>query len=223
MSDLSSLTDEQRELLAALLNEEDSSLPGDAPIPRRMQTNQAPLSSAQQRMWLAYRQSPNDASYNIQTALRVHGQLDVPVLKESLRLLVARHETLRTSFDMHGSEPIQTIHSPDEAVLLELELNDPEALRQFVAVEALRPWDLTQAQSLRATLIYCAPSEYVLLLGMHHILSDGWSVGILYLAIHATGASPRARPRAPSQPSWRPKIQAPLQSMPSGRRMNRQR
>ena len=179
MSDLSNLTDEQRQLLAALLSEEES--PGnDASIPRRAQAHQAPLSSAQQRMWLAYRQSPNDASYNIQTALRVSGQLDITALKVALRQLVDRHETLRTSFDIQNSEAVQIIHPSDEPTLSEFEIKDPDTLRQFISEEALRPWDLSHWQSLRATLITCSSNEYVLLLGMHHILSDGWSVGILY-------------------------------------------
>ncbi|MDO8693712.1 MAG: SDR family NAD(P)-dependent oxidoreductase [Sheuella sp.] len=179
MSDLSNLTDEQRQLLAALLSEEES-LPSDSSIPKRTYAHQAPLSSAQQRMWLAYRQSPNDASYNIQTALRVSGQLDISRLKQALRQLVDRHETLRTSFEIQNSEAVQIIHVSSEPTLCELEIRDPDALRQFISDEALRPWDLGYWQSLRATLISCSSNEYVLLLGMHHILSDGWSVGILY-------------------------------------------
>ena len=179
MNDFSNLTDEQRQLLAALLSEEDAYSVGES-IPRRMLAGQAPLSSAQQRMWLSYRQSPSDASYNIQTALRISGQLDVSALKEALQQLVARHETLRTSFEMQGSEAVQIIHAPAVPELQELELSDPEMLRQFISEQALRPWDLSQWQSLRATLVTVSPNEYVLLLGMHHILSDGWSVGILY-------------------------------------------
>lgn len=179
MTDLSNLTEEQRQLLEALLSEEDSA-PTEDSIPRRTFPNQAPLSSAQQRMWLAYRQSPEDASYNIQTALRIAGHLDKKILEKALEQLVVRHETLRTSFEMQGLDPIQIIHAPEAPVVHELELNDSEALRQFVADQALRPWDLSQRQALRVTLITCVPNEYVLLLGMHHILSDGWSVGVLY-------------------------------------------
>lgn len=179
MTDLSNLTDEQRQLLAALLSEEDSAL-GNESIPKRTFPDHAPLSSAQQRMWLAYRQSPEDPSYNIQTAMRIGGNLDKETLRKALELLVARHETLRTSFAMQELDPIQIIHAPAPLIMQELEIYDPQALRQYVADQALKPWDLSQTQSLRVTFINCAPNEYVLLLGMHHILSDGWSVGVLY-------------------------------------------
>lgn len=184
MTELSNLTDEQRQLLALLLSEQDSSArvsEGTTPsIPRRTQANQAPLSAAQQRMWLAYRQAPTEASYNIQTALRVTGQLNTYALKQALLQLITRHETLRTSFALNGLEPVQMIHVLRAAELTELQITEPDALREFVRREALRPWDLNQKQSLRATLITCARDDYVLLLGMHHILSDGWSVGILH-------------------------------------------
>jgi len=87
---------------------------------------------------------------------------------------------LRTSFELQNLDPIQIIHAPAAPVVHELELNDSEKLRQFIADQALKPWDLSHWQALRITLITCAPNEYVLLLGMHHILSDGWSVGVLY-------------------------------------------
>lgn len=179
MSSLSTLTAEQRQLLETLLQEEGANPNALLPIARRPDSHWAPLSSAQQRMWFAFRQAPEDPSYNIQIALKIRGNLSVSSLKTAVESLIKRHESLRTSFSEQSGSIVQIIHEPYQPVFECIQHEDPAALDTFIKNEALRPWDLSQPQSLRTTLIQTAQQEHVFLLGMHHILSDAWSVGIL--------------------------------------------
>ena len=179
MNDLSSLSTEQRLLLEALLKEEGADPNSLLPIARRPHTHWAPLSSAQQRMWFAYRQAPDDPSYNIQIALRIKGEFNLTLLNEAIAILIRRHETLRTSFEERAGSVVQIIHEPYLPLIQCILSEDPIKLENFVKNEALRSWDLSQPKSLRSALLQCDHQEYVLLLGMHHILSDAWSVGIL--------------------------------------------
>lgn len=179
MSSLSTLTAEQRQLLEALMEEQGANPNAILPIARRPDSRLAPLSSAQQRMWFAYRQSPEDPSYNIQIALKIKGDLDVTSLKAAVESLIKRHESLRTSFSEQSGHIVQIIHEPYQPVFECILHEDQSTLDTFIKNEALRPWDLSQPQSLRTILIQTAQQEHVFLLGMHHILSDAWSVGIL--------------------------------------------
>lgn len=179
MSNLSTLTAEQRQLLEALLEEEGANPNAILPIARRPDSRWAPLSSAQQRMWFAYRQSPEDPSYNIQIALNIKGNLNVTSLRKAVESLIKRHESLRTSFSEQSGQIVQIIHEPYQPMFQCIQHEDELTLDTFIKNEALRPWDLSQSQSLRTTLIQTARHEHVFLLGMHHILSDAWSVGIL--------------------------------------------
>ena len=149
-------------------------------------TGNLPLSFAQQRLWFLDRLLPNKAAYNIPTVWRLRGQLDALALERSLNELVARHETLRTRFVLSGDEPVQVIEPPSAVALPITDLSAmPQAerearARQITDTEARQPFDLEAGPLLRAQLLRLAAEEHLLLLNVHHIASDGWSMGVLW-------------------------------------------
>ena len=153
------------------------------PVPR---TGNLPLSFAQQRLWFLDRLLPNKATYNIPAVWRLRGQLDALALERSLNELVARHETLRTRFVLSGDEPVQVIEPPSAVALPVTDLSAmPQAerearARQITDTDARQPFDLEAGPLLRAQLLRLAAEEHLLLLNVHHIASDGWSMGVLW-------------------------------------------
>jgi amino acid adenylation domain-containing protein len=162
-----------------------------------------PLSYSQQRLWFLYQLEPSTSAYNIPTAVRLRGALDSAALARTINEVVRRHEILRTYYGTVENKPVQFVGPPDD---VELELSDfselPESEResrmlQLAGEEASRPFDLTRGPLLRACLVRLGPEEHVLVLTVHHIVSDGWSqgvlvreVGALYRAFSAGGESP---------------------------------
>jgi len=143
------------------------------------------LSFAQARLWFLEQLEPGSSAYNIPAAVRLTGSLDVVALEQSLQEIVQRHEALRTTFAMVSGEPIQVI-SPVLALTLPLvDLHSLPEAQQEAEVERLatesaqQPFDLAMGPLLRATLLNLGEAEHVLLLTMHHIVSDGWSMGVL--------------------------------------------
>src|SRR5258706_5917242 len=156
------------------------------PMVPRARTCDAPLSFAQQRLWFLDRLDPDSATYNVPAAFRIEGVLNVRALEQSLSEVVTRHEALRTIFPMIQGEPVQTILAPSEILLKYTDLSrrsqrdrEPE-LNNLLQQNTERPFDLESGPLLRSQLIRLASREYVLLLSMHHIVSDGWSLGVLY-------------------------------------------
>ncbi|HZF10731.1 MAG TPA: amino acid adenylation domain-containing protein [Thermoanaerobaculia bacterium] len=155
-------------------------------IPRRAGTGPAPLSFAQERLWFLDQLSPGSPLYNVPLALRLRGALDAGALAASLEALVGRHEALRTRFAVlaEGS-PVQWVAPALERVLPQVDLTGlPEDRRETAALglarqEALRPFDLARGPLLRSTLVRLAESHHLLLLTLHHIVADGWSMGVL--------------------------------------------
>jgi len=144
-----------------------------------------PLSFAQQRLWFLDELEPGSAFYNMTFAASLSGSLRVEVLESALREVVARHEILRTSFQTVAGTPQQIIAS-DLAVSLNIEdlSGVPESERDAAASklaseEAQRPFDLSQPPLMRASLLRLNEHEHILLLTMHHIVCDYWSVGLL--------------------------------------------
>ncbi|XYI03749.1 amino acid adenylation domain-containing protein [Sorangium sp. So ce1128] len=160
-----------------------------------------PLSFAQQRLWFLAQLEPDSAFYNVPGAVRVQGPLDRVALEESFQEVVRRHEVLRTTFAVVDGTPRQVI-APDARLPFEvidlraLPGRDQEAeVRRLAAEEARRPFDLGRGPLARATLLHLDDAEHVLLLTMHHIASDGWSVGVLLREISALyGAFSSQRP-----------------------------
>ncbi|WP_236069081.1 amino acid adenylation domain-containing protein, partial [Citreicoccus inhibens] len=144
-----------------------------------------PLSFAQQRLWLIDQLEPGNAAYNVPAALRVLGELDVQALERAFRALVARHESLRTAFIVQQGEPVQHIAT---TVGVSLECHDLSRLsvdtrqaeaQRLATEEAMRPFNLAVSPLVRASLLRLEEQEHVLLVTMHHIVSDGWSMGVL--------------------------------------------
>ena len=153
-------------------------------IPRARRQVKIPLSFSQQRMWFFDQLTPGTFAYNVPVAVRLEGILDVDLLRSCLIEIVRRHEVLRTTFTVADGEPEQTI-SPNAS--FELPLNDlsshPEAEREAVArhillTEAQRPFDLARGPLIRGALLRLGPREHLLVIVMHHIVSDGWSLDI---------------------------------------------
>ncbi|MFP2903300.1 condensation domain-containing protein, partial [Corallococcus sp. 4LFB] len=142
-----------------------------------------PLSFAQQRLWLLDQLQPGDISYNIPTALRLTGQVDMEALRHAFEALVERHESLRTTLFAEHEEPSQCIQSPSgwQLPLIDLtalpESQREEEAQRAAATEARRPFHLTTGPLLRSTLVRLGQDSHLLLVTMHHIVSDGWSMG----------------------------------------------
>ncbi len=147
-----------------------------------------PLSHAQERLWLTEQLAPGSAAYNMPIALQLSGRLDAAALSSALRGLVARHEVLRTRIGEAGGRPVQEIApETDAAAIAALPLVDLRALGRtagdeadrLAGEEAGRPFDLARGPLVRARLLRLADGEHLLVLNLHHIVADGWSMGVL--------------------------------------------
>jgi len=160
-------------------------------------------SFAQQRLWFIHQLDPQSAAYNVPTALRLSGRLDIEALQRTLTEVVKRHESLRTRFVERDGEPYQLIEEPRRVPLPVVDLSGldetrahEEALR-LAGEEARAPFDLGRGPLARATLLRINEEEHVALWTMHHVVSDGWSTGVLvrevaalYKAYHGGQESP---------------------------------
>jgi len=205
---LSSLSPEQRAAFELLLRRRrgGARAPETAAIPRRADPAAHPLSFAQQRLWLVDQLAPGDPAYNIHGAVRLCGALDAPALARALSAIAARHEPLRSRFVAVEGEPVQLVEPAGEVPLPWIDTGalppargEAEILRLAVE-EARRPFDLARGPLLRAALLRAAPADHVLLLTIHHIAADGWSISILLrelAALYAACAAGRPSPLAP--------------------------
>ncbi|MBJ6760929.1 amino acid adenylation domain-containing protein [Myxococcaceae bacterium JPH2] len=145
----------------------------------------APPSFSQERMWFLDQWSPGSALFNMPAVVRLTGALHLDALKASLQQLVDRHEPLRTVLPEQDGQPIQIIATTQPLSLTVVELQDyPPAEREaraweHIAAEARRPFALAQGPLMRATLYPAHAHEHLLLLNLHHIIADGWSMGVL--------------------------------------------
>jgi amino acid adenylation domain-containing protein len=153
------------------------------PVPR---DGELPLSFAQQRLWFLHQLSPDSTAYNMLEALRLDGSLNIVALEQSLNELVSRHEVLRTTFPTVDGKPVQLIASPTALTLPTHNLQDlsteeqTDQIRQIAKFLASKPFDLAVGPLIEFTLLQLSPQEYVLLLKMHHIIYDGWSLNIFF-------------------------------------------
>ncbi|MFC7307920.1 amino acid adenylation domain-containing protein [Streptomyces monticola] len=182
--------------LSRRLGMEESTRPA---LRRRPRPEGLPLSAAQRRLWFLDRLEGAHPTYNEHVAFRFTGVLDVAALRSAVRDVVARHEPLRTVFPEHGGEPHQHIHPPSAAgpgVPLRAATEEDLAEQLRAAVRA--PFDLAAEPPFRAALFTLGPRAHVLLLVMHHIASDGWSMRPLARDL---AAAYRAR-REGGRPHW---------------------
>ncbi|MDJ0314395.1 non-ribosomal peptide synthetase [Arthrobacter sp. H35-D1] len=150
------------------------------PLVRQKRPSPLPLSPAQRRLWFLNRFDPTSGAYNIPIVLRLSGQLDVAALEDAVNDVVARHESLHTVFAFTGGEPEQHIIPVGEArVPLSAVQTTAEHLDRVVRAESARGFDVTTELPLRAALFQLSAREHVLLLTLHHIAADGWSLGPL--------------------------------------------
>lgn len=203
---ISSLSPEKFDLLMKRLGKKAEPNFSAEVIPRRqIRSPNAPLAYAQERMWVLYQLDPSSSAFNISLAVRLEGKLDIAALKRALAAVGRRHEVLRTTFDVTADgRPFQSVRQPPSYWSLPLTdlRSQPDSerdaeLRRLVAVEAARPFNLESGPTFRTSLICLAPDEHVLLLSLHHIIADGWSLGILvreiavlYAAFAAGAPSP---------------------------------
>ncbi len=155
------------------------------PLKRAARGGELPLSFAQQRLWFLDQLEPNSPLYNIPHAVQLNGALDPAALERSVSHLVRRHESLRTCFPSDDGQPAQLIRPPEPFTLtvedltpLRDELRGAE-LRRLMDQEARRPFDLAAGPLFRLRLFRLGEQEHVLAVTLHHIISDGWSLGVL--------------------------------------------
>ncbi|MFE6667640.1 non-ribosomal peptide synthase/polyketide synthase [Streptomyces sp. NPDC057697] len=172
--------------------------PALLPVPR---PDTLPLSFAQQRLWFLHKLEGPSATYNVPLALWMSGGLDHDALETALNDVLARHESLRTVFPEQDGLPCQDILAPDR-VRLELRTTDVarEDLTAALAAAARHEFDLSAEIPLRARLLRTGPTEHVLMIVLHHIAGDGWSVVPLARDL---AAAYRERSRG-EHPTWRP-------------------
>ncbi|HXQ70779.1 MAG TPA: amino acid adenylation domain-containing protein [Pyrinomonadaceae bacterium] len=182
---IAKLSANRQELLSRLLKQGQINLSQAVMMPRVRNSNQAPLSFSQQRLWLFLQLDPDNISYNVPEALLLKGPLNVMALGQSFSEMVRRHEILRTTFQVVSGEPVQVIAEPQP---IELEMIDltrlprpqrDETAQELINTEALRPFDLVRGPLLRVRLLKLDESEHALLMTVHHIVSDGWSSSVL--------------------------------------------
>ena len=144
------------------------------------------LSFAQQRLWFLNQWNPSSPFYNVNAGVRLHGELRVDALKRALTALFERHDALRTRFESVNGVPMQLIAADAELKLRQIDLTslaeeeDREAQARRCLQEAAHlPYDLRRGSLVRALLLRMADQDHILLLGMHHIVSDGWSMNVL--------------------------------------------
>ncbi|HEX6290022.1 MAG TPA: MupA/Atu3671 family FMN-dependent luciferase-like monooxygenase, partial [Herpetosiphonaceae bacterium] len=151
------------------------------PIARVARDGPLPLSFAQERLWFVEQLDTTTSPYTMSTVLRLRGALDVAALEQSFNLLIQRHETLRTTFVVDESGPVQVI-SPARSLplrLIDLPYDSaPSELERSITAELRAPFNLATGPLLRLTLLRQAPREHILVLALHHLIADGWSITV---------------------------------------------
>ncbi|MCW3841497.1 amino acid adenylation domain-containing protein, partial [Micromonospora yasonensis] len=173
---LASLSPEKRALFEKMLRDR-----GQAPPARREQV--FPISVMQQGIWFLEQLKPGNPAYLIPAAVRIRGPLDTALLRQAVNGIVQRHESLRTTFEARDGRPVQVVHPTLDVALPEVDLRgtalgDDELEERIVG--ALRePFDIAAGPLLRLALLRLDTDDCVLGVAMHHLISDGWSVGVL--------------------------------------------
>ncbi len=200
------LSERKRELLEALLQEEGLEPQKDR-IPRRANDGPVPLSFAQQRLWFFDQWEPGSIVYNLPAALRLRGPLNVPALERAFNEIVRRHEALRTTFGLLDESPVQIIHKAERRELKVVDLRQTPAETRYAGAQriaseqARRLFDLSTGPLVVLELLRLDDEDHLLVITMHHIISDGWSIrvfineaGALYDAYCSGRESPLPEP-----------------------------
>src|SRR6478752_3662734 len=181
------LTEKQHRLLKLLAQEQDLSSPESFPVQRRKNPEiAAPLSCSQQRLWFLDQLEPGSPLYTVHAGFRLHGDLNWEALEWSIREIARRHENLRTRFSSHGADAVQIVSPGEDTTIFVNDfsgLGEAEREREIqrAATEELRhPFDLSAGPLFRVRLLRLREQEHVLLLFIHHIITDEWSMGVLF-------------------------------------------
>jgi len=172
-------------LLLESLRDDTGSAAPEEPIGPAPRDRPLVLSSGQRRLWFVHQLAPGNPAYNMPVALELLGELDHRALRAALDAVVRRHESLRTVFATRGGEPRQVVLPPAPARLIRIDLSrlpEDAAARRLAALarrEAARPFDLDHGPLFRASLVELGPRHRALLVTVHHIVSDGWSMEVL--------------------------------------------
>jgi amino acid adenylation domain-containing protein len=165
-----------------------------------------PLSFAQRRLWVLDQLEPGNPFYNIPIAVKLSGSLEIAALEQSFQEIIQRHASLRTTFTTVDGEPVQAIapHLPFELPIIDLQAlpqsEQTVEVQQLINHEAQHAFDLSQGPLLRTTLLKLSDSEHILLLNLHHIVSDAWSMGVLVrelAKLYAAFVTPLPSPLSP--------------------------
>ncbi|WP_458737095.1 non-ribosomal peptide synthetase [Pseudomonas chlororaphis] len=178
------LSAKERKALAILLKEKGINLFGIAPICSRGADEAPVLSYTQESQWFLWQLEPDSSAYHITTALRLTGELDLDALRHGFDSLIARHETLRTTFCEEDGIAVQVVHPPAPLHIEVIDLHTSglsyeEQVNALTDSKRQPPFDLRNGPLLRASLLRVAADEHVLVLTQHHIVSDGWSMGVM--------------------------------------------
>lgn len=184
-------------LLRAMMAEDDLETVQSDTIPRRPVDMPPPLSSTQERLWFLAQMEPEQATYNMPVGFRLHGRFQPQALATAIETLITRHEILRTTIATVDDQPVQVIHPPSAFHLTptQPDLADtvmhpfvdlshlPEAVREkesrhLITVVGQQPFNLVQGPLLRVVLLRLTEAEHILFLTLHHIIADGWSIGV---------------------------------------------
>jgi amino acid adenylation domain-containing protein len=168
-----------------------------------------PLSFTQQGLWFIHQLTPNAPTYNIPIIINLKGSLNLPALQDSLNEIIRRHEVLRTSFTVINQQPVQVINQPVPLTLKvekvqTLAQQQPDSLIQHLTSEfAQQPFDLSVSLPLRTKICQINDKNYYLIVTLHHIIADGWSIGVLLkeLAVLYDAFSSGQQPLLPELPS----------------------
>ena len=189
--------------IEALLPEAAGDEPAAAPsLPVAARDRPLPLSFGQERLWFLDQLQPGSPLYNVPISLRLRGRLHVPALLRSFREIVRRQEALRTGFDSAGGEPVQVVAAEVQLAIPFVDLRGAAAerretrLAELARQEARRPFDLERPPLLRVQLVGMGVDDHALLATVHHIVSDGWSMGVLIRELTALYATYRGAPPA---------------------------
>jgi acyl carrier protein len=152
----------------------------DAPLVAVQRDGEAALSFAQERLWVFEQLEPDTGAYNIPRVLRLDGPLDAIALEKSVNTIVERHEVLRTSFHDVNGKPVLSIAKSLtlEIPLIDLSTQPQDARNERIRELTARPFDLTRAPLLRLALIRLGEYEHILVMTMHHLICDAWSIGV---------------------------------------------
>ena len=173
--------------------------------PREDRGAPVPVSYSQQRLWFLDQLIPNNALYNVPAMVRLKGMLNIDALEQALSAIVKRHEALRTTFRVVAGSPVQSVGLESGLTINHIDLTDHAAearqqnVQHLAREEAKRPFDLAAGPLIRATLLRAAADEYVLLLTLHHIICDGWSIGV-FIREAASAYESLVRREAPALP-----------------------